>query len=135
MKIQAIPIMSPQKSSLNKCKTITGLIFLGIQPKTLEIYQSGIFLGIFVASLRAPKARKSNAEGVRFLRGSGGILPWEILKSRVSEMLFPALRGNIQRESDGQKTTNIIHLQFVEKLTLIWLFKITQTHLTCISNI
>ena len=31
----------------------------------------------------------------RFLGGSGGMLPREILKSRVSEMPFPALWGNL----------------------------------------
>ena len=44
-------------------------------------------LGIFVTSFRA--------EAARFLRGSGGMLPREILKGRVSEMPFPALCGKI----------------------------------------
>ena len=57
--------------------------------------EAGVDVGIFVTSFRASKARKSNAEGLRFLGGSGGMLPREILKSRVSEMPFPALWGNL----------------------------------------
>ena len=56
---------------------------------------TGVDVGIFVTSFRAPKARKSSTEGVRFLGGSGGMLPREILKSKVSEMPFPALWGNL----------------------------------------
>ena len=67
----------------------------------------GVDLGFFVTSFRALQARKSRAKGARFLGGSGGMPRLEILKSSVSEMPFPALWGKIQRESDGQKTTNI----------------------------
>ena len=38
-------------------------------------------------------------------RGSGGMLPRKILKSRVSEMPFPALWGQNLQNSNGQKTT------------------------------
>ena len=37
-------------------------------------------------------------------RGSGGILPRQILKSRVSEMPFPALWGQNLQNSNRQKT-------------------------------
>ena len=62
---------------------------------TLLHHRTGVDLGIFVTSFRARNARKSSAEGVRFIGGSEGMLPLEILKSRVSEMPFPALWGNL----------------------------------------
>ena len=39
------------------------------------------------------------------LGGLGGMLPRNILKSRVSEMPFPALWGQNLQNSNGQKTT------------------------------
>ena len=37
----------------------------------------------------------------------GGMLPWNILNSRVSEMPFPAFWGNILQNSEGRKTSHI----------------------------
>ena len=51
------------------------------------------------------KARLASAEGAKPLVGSGGMLRRKILKSRVSEMPFPALWGQNLQNSNGQKTT------------------------------
>ena len=83
---------------------------------------------IFVISFRARKARQG-------LEGTGAMLPQEILKSRVD--LWNAISCTLGQDLEGIFWSEndkyvCLHLQFVEKLTLTWLFKITQTHLTCI---
>ena len=52
-----------------------------------------------------PKARLASAEGAKPVGGSGGMVPRNILKTRVSEMPFPALWGQNLHNSNGQKTT------------------------------
>ena len=46
-----------------------------------------------------------SAEGAKHIGGSGGMLPRKSLKSRVSEMPFPAHWGQNLQTSNGQKTT------------------------------
>ena len=47
--------------------------------------------------------------------GPGACTPWEILKSKASEMPFPALWGKILQNSNGRETIDIyicLNLQF-----------------------